>query len=206
MDVPVFFIKLTNRSKRSLRRFAYSPDRTCSAAGSFGFCDATVFLDYSDSDEASVSRSWKKEAALEFSQTGWPAACSACGVPFADGDQWQLFCERVYEDASGREFFLRNLPVGACYDADWRGGRKGFDGRCLYVMTPGGLWGIDERASNCTMPTDKEHRCWVRHGSPEEGTLHVDKDGLTCQAGAGSIQAGTYHGFLHHGKLTGCPG
>jgi len=48
------------------------------------------------------------------------------------------------------------------------------------------------------------HRCWVRHGRPEDGTLHVDKNGVTCAAGAGSIVAGNFHGFLHGGFLTSC--
>lgn len=74
------------------------------------------------------------------------------------------------------------------------------DGAQLNVMTPGGPWNIDSRASNCTMPFDYEHRCWVRRGEPPN--VHVDKDGNTCQAGAGSIGMTNYHGFLHDGALT----
>ena len=71
----------------------------------------------------------------------------------------------------------------------------------LTVVCPNGHeWNIDSRASNCTMPYDYEHRCWVRHGEPPD--IHVDKQGHTCAAGAGSIQAADYHGFLHHGTLT----
>lgn len=78
----------------------------------------------------------------------------------------------------------------------------GPDGRQLWVVLPNGhVWCIDGRASNCTMPDDDEHRCWVRHGSPEDGTLTVDKAGHTCKAGAGSILAGNYHGFLEDGAL-----
>lgn len=73
-------------------------------------------------------------------------------------------------------------------------------GPVLCVMTPGGIWRIDCRASNCTLPYDYEHRCWVRHGEPPNIT--VDKAGLTCAAGAGSIQVGSYHGFLRDGELT----
>lgn len=95
------------------------------------------------------------------------------------------------------------LPAGACFDGDWyHGHRTGPDGRRLVVVLPNGHhWHLDSRCSNCTLPEDKEHRCWVRHGRPEDGTLHVDKDGLTCSAGAGSIQSGDYHGFLHNGHL-----
>ena len=61
-------------------------------------------------------------------------------------------------------------------------------------------WDIDSRCSNCTLPDDRIHRCWVRHGEPPN--IHVDKNGHTCSAGAGSILAGDYHGFLHNGELT----
>lgn len=79
----------------------------------------------------------------------------------------------------------------------------GDDGRSLVVRCPDGHdWMIDSRASNCTLPKNDTHHCWVRHGKPEDGTLHVDKNGATCAAGAGSI--GKWHGFLHGGRFTGC--
>jgi hypothetical protein len=65
-------------------------------------------------------------------------------------------------------------------------------------LTP---WNIDGRATNCGQPEDFEHRCWVRHGEPP--AITVDKNGLTCAAGAGSIQTGTWHGFLTNGELVG---
>jgi hypothetical protein len=75
-----------------------------------------------------------------------------------------------------------------------------FDGLHLVVRLPNGhVWNIDHRASNCTMKLDYEHRCWIRHGEPPNIT--VDKNGLTCQAGAGSILAGDWHGFLRNGEL-----
>jgi hypothetical protein len=55
------------------------------------------------------------------------------------------------------------------------------------------------QASNCTLPGDKKHHCWIRHG--EVPNLTVDKAGVTCAAGAGSIQAGDYHGFLRNGEF-----
>jgi len=76
------------------------------------------------------------------------------------------------------------------------------DGWHLIVITPGGQWNIDSRASNCGSPYDYKHRCWVRHGQPPNIT--VDKDGVTCVAGGGSIQCGSYHGFLRNGELTDC--
>lgn len=71
----------------------------------------------------------------------------------------------------------------------------------LYVVLPDkNPWNIDGRANNCTLPLDFEHRCWIRHGVPP--SITVDKDGLTCAAGAGSIQVGGgWHGFLRNGEL-----
>jgi hypothetical protein len=70
----------------------------------------------------------------------------------------------------------------------------------LIVKTPGGEWDIDSRASNCTMPEDKLHRCWIRQGIAP--AITVNKQGLTCDAGAGSIAVGNYHGFLIQGEFT----
>jgi hypothetical protein len=60
-------------------------------------------------------------------------------------------------------------------------------------------WDIDSRCSNCGLPNDRLHRCWVRHGVPPD--VHVDKAGVTCSAGAGSIALPHWHGFLTNGYL-----
>jgi hypothetical protein len=104
---------------------------------------------------------------------------------------------------------IQAFGVGAMWCATWyKNVATGLYGWCwdnateapLIVRTPGGDWDIDSRASNCTMPQDRTHRCWVRHGEPPN--IHVDKNGHTCGAGAGSIISGNYHGFLHNGSLT----
>ncbi len=111
----------------------------------------------------------------------------------------------LWQDKEGRKFALKDAPVGAVWDCDWLHDVPGFtgpDGRALCVKCPGGQdWLIDSQASNCTKPGDRTHKCWVRHGKPEDGTLHVDKNGPTCSAGAGSIQTANWHGFLHHGHF-----
>ncbi|MDA8332768.1 MAG: hypothetical protein M0027_16480 [Candidatus Dormibacteraeota bacterium] len=130
----------------------------------------------------------------------WPIACS-CGYRFADDDAWQVFGEPIYRRRDNRELTtLRDAPDGAMWDAFWLDHRKGDDGLSVMVRCPGGGdWWIDGRASNCTMPKDQEHRCWVRHG--EVPNLTVDKRGKTCGAGGGSIIAGKYHGFLRNGEF-----
>lgn len=83
-------------------------------------------------------------------------------------------------------------------------------GHLMVVMPHGWFWSPFGRASNCTMPDDRRHRCWVLH-EPSPGLFHVDKAGVTCGAGAGSIvvpasekRPGGWHGFLHNGELVPC--
>lgn len=118
---------------------------------------------------------------------------------------------------TGEELPGDKLPYGACFDCNVNPETLektdyypvGYDGKSIVCITPidaaakkpGSWWMIDSMASNCTMKLDKKHRCWVRHGSVGE-SLHVDKNGLTCAAGAGSIQHREWHGFLHNNKLS----
>jgi len=98
-----------------------------------------------------------------------------------------------------------NFPVGAMWFVEHDPGEcfagwSNCDGKHLHVKTPGNHWDIDSRASNCGLKSDNVHRCWIRHGVPPN--LTVDKDGKTCSAGAGSIQAGKWHGFITKGVLS----
>lgn len=116
---------------------------------------------------------------------------------------------RFRRPGSDEALRVDELPAGAAWFDPTTRPRVliGPDGKRLYVKTPGGPWLVDGRASNCTRPDDLVHHCWVRHGSPQDGTLHVDKDGDTCGCGE-SIGQGPgyadYHGFLHHGELVSC--
>lgn len=137
----------------------------------------------------------------------WPKACG-CGFVFSDKAQRMVWRQRLIRRVDTGEVFegYRSVPVGGVWSAPWMADHwAGEDGRCLVCKLPGDHdWIIDSRASNCTMPDDNVHKCWVRHGRPEDGTLHVDKNGHTCAAGAGSIAIPGYHGFLHNGELTSC--
>jgi hypothetical protein len=134
----------------------------------------------------------------------WPEHCT-CGYCFSETDHRQIFNDPLYTcEATAVTVPYSELPVGAMWHAGgsyWEDAWRGPDGKILHVKTPGGPWNIDSRASNCTLPDDNEHRCWVRHGDAPRVT--VDKAGLTCGAGAGSILAGDYHGFLQNGFLVG---
>lgn len=144
----------------------------------------------------------------------WPTACEGCGIEIPDAIQqpWSL---RIYRRAdTGEERFLHSNPAvnaddvvcaepGASWNAWWMPWAKNQpDGIYLMVRLPNNHdWAVDSRASNCGSPDDNVHRCWVRHGDPRECHVTVDKDGLTCSAGAGSIQGGDWHGFLRDGVL-----
>jgi hypothetical protein len=149
---------------------------------------------------------------------GWDALCERCGevapwgrlepCPEPDCDHLQSIVNvssstrSVWDTPSGK------LEPGCLYWSDW----CDHDGRCIYgwtncdgrhlhaVLPNGHHWDIDSRANNCALKHDTVHRCWIRHGEPP--AVHVDKDGLTCAAGAGSIAAGGYHGFLHNGAFS----
>ena len=119
---------------------------------------------------------------------------------------------------TGDEFdSLGKVPAGAMWFAHWLDDMYQPQlEHCLVVKTPGGDWVIDSQASNCTMPAklihkdgkeyhpkkQLDHHCWIIHGTAPEVT--VDKNGVTCGAGAGSIQASNWHGFLRNGYLEEC--
>lgn len=129
--------------------------------------------------------------------------CERCGESAPD-DAWRGAASGpLYDTPSGLPepgcmYFVPHDPDERCWF-----GWENCDGEHLVVVLPNGRhWHVDQRASNCTRPDEKTHRCWVRHGDPGKGEpVHVDKAGNTCAAGAGSILAGDYHGFLHHGVL-----
>lgn len=133
----------------------------------------------------------------------WPTYCE-CGFAFRPDDTHQRWTDMLYRRVdTGELMTIRASPPGAMYDAVWwpKEWWHGPDGRHIVVKCPNGRpWHIDDRASNCGLPDDDVHRCWVRHGDPPN--LTVDKNGVTCAAGAGSILADDYHGFLQNGTLT----
>lgn len=128
-----------------------------------------------------------------------PPAC-----PCGGGHDWNVSSPLYRRGDTGEVVTFNDAPVGAVLD--WgrlHTERAGPDGRYLVCKVPdsrgGHGWHMDGRASNCTMPEDNEHRCWVRHGEPPD--LTVDKNGHTCAAGGGSIQTDSWHGFLRGGEL-----
>lgn len=202
----VFWLEPTDEVEVSLRRFTFSSAGTCPARPDRG-CDARVLIADREPFEAWKTR---REDGVETvhreipeDDPRWPSRCEACGRELPESATRQVWAKTLHRGApDGRLYTIDDAPVGAMWDADWLPEEyAGPDGIRLTVRTPGGDWHVDSTASNCTRRREP-HACWVRHGDPRTGQVHVDKNGNTCSAGAGSIGVGDYHGFLHHGHLT----
>lgn len=213
MEYRCFLVTPTQFVERSLRRY-----HTYSAAtpvdGQHSYHNAKRFLDivaeHTDTEVGDIP-TLAQRTTLDF-----PIKCESCDYLFTDTDAWQIFTSRLWEgvDPNGVKVTasLRDMPIGAMWDAYWCGDCwKGLDGKSYTVKIPpdGHDWSIDAVASNCDAHDDREHRCWIRHGVAPN--LTVDKDCSsdasavrTCKAGAGSIQTPQWHGFLTKGVLVPC--
>ena len=192
--VQTFWCEAPGVSWRSLRRYSRRPRGVSGWTCADGWHNAATRIEDEVGEHASGDL-WPHAGPR------WPTACElGCGYVFTDEDHWQLFATSEYQpSAGGEKFVLRAGPPGAMWDADWLPFWRGADGISLVVVLPNGHeWLVDSRASNCTLPDDDVHKCWVRHGDPRTEPVTVDKNGVTCQAGAGS---GDWHGFLRNGQL-----
>lgn len=210
LPVKAFMLHETDRAWRSLRRYEHSDVAHMKCPGPLSYHNAHTLIGVVSGFTKDAEGCWTHPAMIDLVRPAdddprWPTKCDHCAYVFTAADPRQTFDDHIWVTDEGREFSLRDPPIGALWYVDWTSAHdKGPDGRTLMAMTPGGQWCIDGQASNCTKKEDrgaygKAHRCWVRHGTPPNVT--VDKNGLTCSAGAGSIVAGTYHGFLRNGEF-----
>jgi len=79
--------------------------------------------------------------------------------------EWGLRTETIYRRKdTGEKATLNHFGIGAIWEAEWYNDipwLTGVDGHSYVVRTPGGDWCIDSRASNCGLPDDEVHKCWV---------------------------------------------
>lgn len=209
-----FWLEPTGEVLIGLRRYASGEGFTCE----LGYHSALNYTGRGLRDvdpETGCDRAVAPE--LPHDDERWPTKCESCDYVFVELDHWQAWQERLYRrtdtgeertlrgGSSGRPLHAGEVPgaePGAMWDASWIPFRRGADDIYLMVRCPDGHdWSVDDRASNCTMPNDDVHRCWIRHGDPRECHVTVDKIGITCAAGAGSIQTPNWHGFLRDGQL-----
>ena len=196
--VQTLWLELTDRVRLGLRRYHTGGSGfTCEA----GYHSALTITGEAPArlDERGYHQVPEK---VNHDDPRWPNVCDSCGYMFTDDDHWQEWSEPLYTRSdTGETTTLRDAPPGSMWNASWMPSVRE-DGVYLMVRCPNGSdWAVDSQASNCTRKGEP-HACWVRHGDPRECRVTVDKNGDTCAAGAGSILAGDYHGFLHNGILT----
>lgn len=215
MGVKTFMLEQTDRVFVYLRRYHFNINGESCQGGLHSYHNAQALVGQEKaayetrefnnySHIIRVDDAYKNIYELKYphSHSLWPTKCDACDYEFKDSDEWQIFTQLMYAMPNGELISIQNPPEGAMYFAWWQKNNPRYAPTGpLYATCPGGFpWNIDGRASNCTMPNDDEHRCWIRHGDPPNIT--VDKNGNTCSAGGGSIEAGSYHGFLRNGEFT----
>lgn len=214
MGIKCFLLSPVDKVRVWLRRYTSSAVDACPLKpGQYSYHDNMYLIGdldylYSLKGHNGEWAKFEKELTPPNDDTRWPKVCN-CGYEFKSTDTHQLFSWQLYSgNPDGSLVTLHDTPVGALWYAmwykdestgQWYGDWDNMTGPPLMCKTPGGDWNIDSRASNCTLLADKMHRCWIRHGEPPN--IHVDKNGLTCSAGGGSIQSGNWHGFLHNGEL-----
>lgn len=204
MGVKCFLLRPAGKHRLYLRRYVSSnagEARKCTVSAT-GYHDARQLWKVARSD-------YRFDAKYDTPNKSfglWPDKC-ACGYVFSEADEWQKFEDEIMKRAdTGVELTRQEARPGAMWFADWMQSAspelfRGSDGHTLIVKLPNGNeWCVDGPSSNCTKPDDHVHKCWVRHGAPP--LITVDKNGNTCEAGAGSIQSGNYHGFLRNGEFT----
>lgn len=114
---------------------------------------------------------------------------------YLDWDEVEKLRDRETHQLPAGTMFWMSFSAGQCYTHE-----PPCKQHLMVVCPDGHWWDIDSRANNCTLPKDMVHHCWIRHGEPPQIT--VDKNGVTCSAGAGSIQTPKWHGYLREGMLT----
>lgn len=183
----------------------------CPLPGNAGYHDAMQLIHAAEPAENWVDRdpdgfAHVRSHLVPANEPRWPRLCQ-CGFAFTAAATRQVWADELYTGSPGGALrALRHLEPGASYNAWWIAKYRPMpDGMSLVVICPDGHpWSIDERASNCTMPDDHEHRCWCRHGDPRQANITVNKAGKTCGAGGGSILTPRYHGMLTNGVLSEC--
>lgn len=203
--IKCFLLEPTGRVLVKLRRYRSfeSPSDCPLGNGHYHNASNPIFEELEENSEEGYITNGTKPM-LPHDDPRWPTQCQ-CGYAFQESDEWQRDVNMIYRRSdTGEETTIENAHAGAMWYAPWvdRFHVPQDDKGNLVVKTPGGEWQIDSQASNCTMKDDirqEKHHCWIRRGDAPNVT--VDKQGVTCGAGAGSIQAGNYHGFLRNGFL-----
>lgn len=132
----------------------------------------------------------------------WPTKCDHCGAtPAADAVVARQFYRAFqYDSPEGvpqrGDCFYRVMGKG--HFCDW----DDCDGRHLIIVLPTPSyfeWDTVHRASNCSQPADRAHRCWVVEGEPPK--LSSVNSPRRCHGDKRSLEVtGVFHKTLENGE------
>lgn len=209
--IKCYFIEPTEFFRKGTRRYSYQENvqvKCPAVAEEWSVHRASLILE-SQLDFTGRETPSSGNASDPEHKEQYPTKCEKCDYIFVPEDEYMLDYSRLYKRTDdGRLTTLNDAEPGAMWYAPWYEGMF----RCpesdpthvLVVLTPGGHWVVDSRASNCTRKDDNTHFCWLRSGDPKTGNITVHKNGDTCTAGAGSILIDSYHAMLQDGYLIDC--
>lgn len=196
-EIKCFMVEQTGEVVIQLRRYHSSGEMDGCSVHPYKYHNATIdiYRQKAERDEKNYYRLLHTNK----HDPRWPKSC-VCGYVFLDDDIWQTNQIELFRNVETGEEYIgpsHKLPVGAMWYndiIDWSWHFPDDDGKILYMMTPGGEWVIDGRASN----GPRDAAGWTRTGIPP---LVVARP---------SIQLGLYHGWLggangsHPGYLVDC--
>lgn len=183
MPWKIFVVEPSPWCRRAFRR--YVSGSSCSA----GYHDAKVFVD-PRLPEVDFPACGLLPTDAQKADPRWPRTC-ACGYAFAPEDEWQVKVDRLYSGCPDGELrILRDLPIGALWDASWLADTE--DGRARYAGPDGKAW--------CVMLPGQND--WLVYGPSKDGKKW-EITGLPPNITAvPSIGAPTYHGHIQGGVIT----
>jgi len=194
--------------------------RACAASWK-GYHDSKTFL---RRVEGIAAEGTEPDSSDSVPAEAWPTACAFCGEAAPEHAVRHVSVSTVYRGTvdgeervglQGKPGSRFGLRPGDAFWATWFhshgeevGCHAGWTncaderGHLHLVLPDGHHFDCSSRAKNCSRPKDKKHRCWSVEGTPEGGDLSLGKGGDTCKAGAGSVDTGTWHGFVRDGLMT----
>jgi len=185
--IECFLIEHTGFVREQLRRFERFEKSEC--PGPYGYHNGHTPFGKSQAifTEYGTLAAVPEDSIPAHEDPRWPQKCDHCEYRFVEEDVWQVFQTPIYHRPGvDEEIALESAPIGAIWDCPWfPTERRGPDGKCICIKTPGGEWMPDCPSSDGTP--------WTRTGNLPQITVRP------------SIRIpGKYHAFLTAGFLESC--
>lgn len=129
-----------------------------------------------------------------------PPKCDWCPATIPEDAPWRLERHELFDNPEGEPqpndcFTIEYGPGHYC---DW----DDCDGKHFIIVLPDrptfNRWDTTHRASNCSAPQDRRHRCWVIVGDPPRvSSVVTDRK---CSGGKCSIETPYFHKTIKDGE------